>query len=51
LKYESLNFLETSGPVQACNGIASTCWNPGDLSWPVMGLPQPPGTLRTCPGL
>ena len=25
LKYGSLNFLEPSGPVQACNGIASLC--------------------------
>jgi len=30
LKYGSLNLLETSGPVQACNGIAlpfcGICW-------------------------
>jgi hypothetical protein len=26
LKSRSLNFLEPSGPVQACNGIASPYW-------------------------
>jgi len=52
-KFGNLNFLEHSGPVQACNGTAllyiyhsdclkvvgpSTSWSPGGLSRPVMGL-------------
>jgi hypothetical protein len=36
--YLYLNLLEPLGPVKACNGVA-------------LPLPQPPGTLRTCPGL
>jgi len=46
LKYGSLNFLEPSGPVQACNGIAlpllctnlHASWNPLGQSRSVMGL-------------
>ena len=38
----NLNFLETSEPVQACNGTALPftrhAWNPLSLSRPVMGL-------------
>jgi hypothetical protein len=50
LKSGSLNLLEPSGPVQACNGTAlplpsNTCIC--EEIW----KPQPPGTLRACPGL
>jgi hypothetical protein len=47
MKSGSLNLLEPSVSVQACNGIAlpllinlgaSTFWNPQGLSRPVMGL-------------
>jgi len=48
LKSGSLNLLEPSGPVQACNGIAlpRSCADCLEI-WE----PQPPGTLRACPGL
>jgi len=38
MKSGYLNFLEPSGPLQACNGT-------------VLPLPQPPGTLWATPGL
>jgi len=41
----SLNLLETSGPVQACNGIASQEFTQKNVE------PQPPGTVRACPSL
>ena len=35
MKSENLNFLEPSGPLQACNGIAfvASCWLPTSLYW------------------
>ena len=52
IKSGNLNFLEPSGPLQACNGTAFTFCaqglNPGGwwyfphLSWPALGPTQPP---------
>ena len=64
MKTGNLNFLETSGTLQACNGTALllpgvkigrcvrlTTLPPSCADCLEMCDPQPPGTLRACPGL
>jgi hypothetical protein len=59
MKSGSLNLLEPSGPVQACNGIASkggqcvglTTLPPLCAYCNKIWEPQPPGNLRACPRL